>query len=153
MTTEEKRASFDEQVRCFVYNRTINKGLPPKIDQVASGLRATAAEVGDSFGRLADAHILVLQKDGLEILMANPFSAVPTPFLVRAGNQTYYGNCIWDAMGIPAMLNRDARIETSCGCCRTAMELTIEKDELAEATGLVHFAIPAARWWDDIVFN
>ncbi len=153
MSTEEERTSFDRQVRRFVYDYTMNEGLPPKVEQAASGLRTTAADVEASFQRLADAHILVLQKDSREILMANPFSAVPTPFLVRTRDQTYYGNCIWDAMGIPAMLNKDARIETSCGCCRTAMELTIEKDELAEATGLVHFAIPAARWWDDIVFN
>jgi hypothetical protein len=36
--------------------------------------------------------------------MANPFSAVPTPFLVRSGDRSWYGNCIWDALGIPAML-------------------------------------------------
>src|SRR5712692_8774320 len=153
MSTEEEKASFDRRVRRLVYDYTMNEGLPPKVEQAASGLRTAAADVEASFQRLADAHVLVLQKDTPEILMASPFSAVPTPFLVQTGDQTYYGNCIWDAMGIPAMLKRDAKIETSCGCCRTAMALTIERNELAEATGLVHFAIPAARWWDDIVFN
>jgi Alkylmercury lyase len=153
MTCEPGNASFDRRVRRFVYDYTMNEGLPPKVEQAASGLRTTAAEVEASFQRLADAHVLVLQKDSREILMANPFSAVPTPFLVRAGDQSYYGNCIWDAMGIPAMLDKGARIETSCGCCRTAMELSVENGALVEASGLIHFAIPAVHWWDDIVFN
>jgi hypothetical protein len=96
---------------------------------------------------------LVLQKGSGEVLMANPFSAVPTPFLVKAGDCSYYGNCIWDAMGIPAMLKQDAFIEASCGCCSTAMNLKITNGSLEEARGLAHFAIPAAHWWDDIVFN
>ena len=85
--------------------------------------------------------------------MANPISAVPTPFLVRAGDRSWYGNCIWDAMGISAMLQQDAVIETSCGCCGTAMQVTVVNGSLGEAPGIARFAVPAARWWDDIVFT
>lgn len=85
--------------------------------------------------------------------MANPFSAVPTPFLVKAGGRSYYGNCIWDAMGVSAMLRQDAVIEASCGCCGTAMRLDIADGSVVEPDGIAHFAIPAAHWWDDIVFN
>ena len=85
--------------------------------------------------------------------MANPFSAVPTPFLVRVGDRSWYGNCIWDATGIPAMPGQDASIEASCGCCGTAMHLAVSDGSLEEAPGIAHFAIPAAQWWDDIVFN
>jgi Alkylmercury lyase len=85
--------------------------------------------------------------------MANPFSAVPTPFLVRVGDRSWYGNCIWDATGIPAMRGQDASIEASCGCCGTAMHLAVSDGSLGEAPGIAHFAIPAAHWWDDIVFN
>jgi hypothetical protein len=94
-----------------------------------------------------------LQKGSGEVLMANPFSAVPTPFLVKIGDRSYYGNCIWDAMGIPAMLQQDATIEASCGCCSTAMNLKVTNGLIGEAHGIAHFAIPAAHWWDDIIFN
>jgi hypothetical protein len=34
------------------------------------------------------------------------------------------------------------------------MIVNIRKGEVAaKPPGLVHFAIPAKRWWDDIVFN
>ena len=152
MSTEQQ-AVFDRDVRRQVYDFTMSQGLPPTIGQSASALSSTVENVRASFQRLADGHVLVLQKGGGEILMANPFSAVPTPFLVTAGGQSYYGNCIWDAMGIPAMLKQDGRIETSCGCCRMAMQLQIEQGRLVESSGIAHFAIPAAQWWDDIVYN
>lgn len=149
----EEQTTFDKTVRRLVYDHTMEQGLPPTIEQAAATLSSAGEEVKASFQRLAKSHILVLQPDNDEILMANPFSAVPTPFVVRAGGKSYYGNCIWDAMGIPAMLKTDASIETSCGCCRTAMHLEIKQGALIESTGIVHFAIPAAHWWDDIVFN
>ena len=145
--------AFDKVVRHHVYDSVMQAGLLPTIAETSSALARSPAEVRDSFQRLADSHILVLQKGSGEILMANPFSAVPTPFLVKARGHSYYGNCIWDAMGIPAMLKQDAVIEASCGCCSTAMNLSITNGSLAEAQGIAHFAIPAAHWWDDIVFN
>ena len=153
MDAEQEKIDLDTVVRSHVYESVMREGIPPSIAETSSVLWRSPEEIRDSFQRLADGHILVLQQGRGEILMANPFSAVPTPFLVKAGDRSYYGNCIWDAMGIPAMLKQDATIETSCGCCSTAMNLKITDGSLEEARGLAHFAIPAALWWDDIVFN
>jgi len=153
MDAEQEKIELDKVVRGHVYDFVMREGLPPTIAETSSTLACSADDVGDSFQRLADAHILVLQQGSGEILMANPFSAVPTPFLVKAGGRSYYANCIWDAMGIPAMLKQDATIEASCGCCSTAMNLTVTNGSLEQAPGIAHFAIPAAHWWDDIVFN
>ena len=149
----EANESFDRQVSYHVYDYVMREGLPPTIAAIATALSRSRDEVKASLQRLADAHMLVLQKGSGEILMANPFSAVPTPFPVKVGERSYYGNCIWDAMGIPAMLKQDGVIDASCGCCGTAMTLKITNGSLEEARGVAHFAIPAAHWWDDIVFN
>lgn len=153
MDAEQEKIALDKVVRGHVYDFVMREGLPPTIAEASSFLSRSPDEVRDSFQRLADGHILVLQKGSGEILMANPFSAVPTPFLVKAGGRSYYGNCIWDAMGIPAMLKQGATIEASCGCCSTAMNLHVTNGSLEQAYGIAHFAIPAAHWWDDIVFN
>ena len=153
MDAEQEKIALDKVVRGHVYDFVMREGLPPTIAETSSALARSPNEVGDSFQRLADVHVLVLQKGSGEILMANPFSAVPTPFLVKAGGRSYYGNCIWDAMGIPAMLKHNAIIEASCGCCSTAMNLNVTNGSLERARGIAHFAIPAAQWWDDIVFN
>lgn len=153
MDAEQEKIAFDKVVRHHVYDYVMQEGLLPTIVETSSALARSPLDVRDSFQRLADGHILVLQKGNGEILMANPFSAVPTPFLVKAGGRFYYTNCIWDAMGIPAMLRQDAVIEASCGCCSTAMNLKVTNGSLGESHGIAHFAIPAAHWWDDIVFN
>jgi hypothetical protein len=75
------------------------------------------------------------------------------PFTARAAGRVYFGNCIWDALGIPAMLACDGRVETSCGCCGEAMSMSVEGRALQASEGLVHFAIPARRWWEDIVYS
>lgn len=144
---------FDKDVRYYVYNQAMRVGIIPTIAQVADALDAPATEVRSSFHRLASARMLVLQRDTDEVLMANPFSAVPTPFVAHVDGKSYYGNCIWDALGIPAMLGRDALIQSSCGDCGTAIPLQVVDGALAPASAIVHFAVPAAQWWNDIIFN
>ena len=148
-TTKEQEL----KVRASVYDVAMATGLPPTVHELAQRLGMPTGAVREALERLATAKALVLQRESREVLMANPFSAVPTPFAVHAKGHLYYGNCIWDALGIPAMLQADACIETSCGCCSEAMRLSVEGGELQPATGVVHFAIPAHRWWQDIVYN
>lgn len=143
----------DQKVRYYIYDQTIKTGNPPTLAEASAALGMRPADTRASFERLAAAHMVVLQAATGEVIMANPFSAVPTPFLVQVGDKSYFGNCIWDAMGIPAMLKQDALIKASCGDCGTAMSLRIKSGSLEQAEGLAHFAIPAAHWWDDIVFN
>jgi hypothetical protein len=146
-------SDFDVALRRAVYDDTLRAGRPPTSTQVAQALESTIAAVQAGFQRLAAAHVLVLQPETGEILMANPFSAVPTPFPVTTADQNYYGNCIWDALGIAAMLNVDAAISTACGCCGLGLEVGIKAGVARGPSSLVHFALPAARWWDDIVFT
>jgi len=144
--------ALDLELRRLVYEKLMAGGTVPLISTLVSATGTTQANIRDALRRLSDAHMFVLQRNG-EILMANPFSAVPTPFLVSIGQSSWYGNCIWDAIGIAAMLRGKARIETSCGCCGTAMTLQAPDDCTDDDERVAHFALPAARWWDDIVFN
>lgn len=143
---------IDEQTRWHVYDLTIREGTPPLSARIAGALHVAQSDVLASFRRLADAHMLVLQPEGGEILMAGPYSAVPTPFRVRARGVSSYGNCIWDALGIPAMLQSDADIDTSCADCGAAASIRVV-DGNVEGEGLMHFALPARIWWKDIVFT
>lgn len=142
----------DATVRTFVFDRAIATGRIPLIREIAAALNATDAEVRASLARLADAHMLVLQSEGGEILMAMPFSAVPTSFRVRAGDVEAFSNCIWDGLGVLVMMKRDGFVETACGCCNSAMTLNVVDGELAESDGTVHFGVPVRHWWDDVVF-
>jgi hypothetical protein len=143
-------ADLDLQVRALVYDRFMSTGRAPLVAEMAGALGVTNVEVGESLAKLAAVRHLVLQPGG-EVLMANPFSAVPTAYVVQTPLRTYWGNCIWDALGIPNMLGADATISTACPDCGEALQLSAEGGRLAPAEGVVHFAVPARKWWDDIV--
>jgi len=149
---------FNTRVRLKLYELFVANGQCPSIVGVASDLHCPASDVAAAFKQLGDAHMLVLQPGSGEILMANPLSAVPTPFVVETFEQTtprsWYGNCIWDALGVIAMLHSDGRVLTSCGCCGESMAVDVKNGAVGSTpVGIVHFAIPAKHWWDDIVFN
>ena len=153
MSTMTATEEMDLRVRAAVYDSVLSRAKPFTARELSQALELPLDEARASLERLASGKVLVLQPESREVLMAPPFSAVPTPFTVLAADRLYFGNCIWDALGIPAMLSCDARVDTSCGCCGEAMSMTVADQSLQTAEGLVHFAIPARRWWEDIVFS
>ena len=149
---------FKSRVRFEINRQFINKGSFPRKKDVAERLGASVEAVTRAYSELADAHMLVLQPGNGEVLMANPLSAVPTPFVVdtqQAGQmRSWYGNCIWDALGVISMLATDGRVLTSCGCCGEKMLVEVkDRKPFSQPEGIIHFALPAGHWWDDIVFN
>ena len=149
----EDKSEFDNQVRLAIYHQFVNTRRAPTIAEIVARMSLPVSETKAAFQRLAEAHIVVLQPESGEILMANPLSAVPTAFPVETSKGEFWGNCIWDAMGAIAMLGGSGLVKTSCGCCGEAMTVEVRKGSLIPAPGIIHFAVPAAHWWDDIVFN
>lgn len=149
---------FNRRVRVRLYEMFVESGRCPCKAEISADLDCGVVEVASAFEELAAAHMLVLQPGSGEVLMANPLSAVPTPFVVETsgagGKRSWYGNCIWDAVGVIAMLGGDGRVLASCGCCGESMTVAVRGGEaFCDPAGSVHFALPARRWWDDIVFN
>jgi hypothetical protein len=135
-------------------------GLVPSVTSVARALDADADQVGAAFDRLATGRAIVLAAGTRDILMAAPFAGTRTDFFVVVGEQSYYANCIWDALGIPAMFAGAGRpaaatIETRCPDCAMPLGLEVRDGQLVtdDRGPVVHFAVPAGRWWADIVFT
>ena len=143
----------DDQVRVATYRLFIEQGRAPVAAEVARAISATPAAVEESFHRLHDAHLLVLAQGSDYIWMANPFSALPTAYSVKSGDRTFWGNCIWDALGIVAMLGSDGTVTGLCPDCGDGLQLEVRDGELVPTDHLVHFTVPARHWWDDIGFN
>src|SRR5262245_6916007 len=145
---------LDALLRHQIYAHTTGLGKPPSMAELSAATHEPLDRVRDSLARLAAGRIVVLQRDGGEILMAPPFSAVPTPFMVETSRHACYANCAWDAIGVPVMLRESAHIVSSCGCCGTSLALDVQPDHAPAAAGVVvHFAVPAARWWQDLVYT
>jgi len=78
---------------------------------------------------------------------------VPTAYRVQADGRSWYANCAWDAFGICAALHVDGRIETACPDCGDAVTVEVHDQRPDDASLLFHCLVPAAHWWDDIVFS
>lgn len=144
--------ALDYKARQLVYSELISKCSAPSVATAAAALGVCLMEMQASFQRLAAGRIIILQTND-EIMAANPFANVPTTFVVEAGQRRWSALCIWDALGIPAMLKADALISTACGDCNDRIELRVHNNELQNNEVVVHFAVPAKHWWDNIVFS
>src|SRR5215813_11143316 len=151
-TSTQSEDTFDQRLRIAVYRLTIRNGRVPTVIQTAAALKRTEHEVRSGLQRLSQTHAFMLQENG-ELWRAAPFSAVPTAFPVEIGKRLWWANCIWGALGIPAMLHKDARIPASCGCCNHEMVLNVKQGRVSGAKGVIHIAVPARHWYDDVVFT
>jgi hypothetical protein len=143
----------DLRVRNHVYSRFVELARAPRADEVASDLHLTKQEAEEAFGRLHDAHALVLEQDALEIRMLNPFSCVPSAWRVEAAGRTWFSNCAWDSFAVCAALHSDGRIESSCADCGEPLAVDVRDQKAVQRDYLFHVLVPARQWWDDIVFT
>jgi hypothetical protein len=151
---------FDVEVRLAIQHAFLNGGPTPTVRSIAADVDAEQSLVAVAFDRLAAARMIVLVPGTHEILMSAPFAGRRTPFLVTVGERTYHANCIWDAVGVSAMLAgagrpSDADVQTSCADCGASLSIAVRDGRVStDADGVIaHFAVPAARWWADIGFT
>lgn len=144
---------FDNTVKLRVYATIAETTSVPKIAEVADALGSTADEVRLAFQRLRGKRLLFLDPATSEIIMAPPFSAIETPFLVEANGKLYYANCVWDSLGIAAALDCDVDVSTKCGDCGEQMSLSVRGGVPVPQPCVIHFAVPAAHWWDDLIYT
>jgi hypothetical protein len=156
MRTGRRRAGMDENdlvLRNLTFGRLVELGRAPTLDEIAAAAGRGRAEVAASWERLHAGHALVLDPTTGGIRMANPFSGVPTAHRVHAGGRWWFANCAWDAFGICAALHEDGQIETSCADCGESLRVAVRDRCPDDESLLFHCLVPAACWWDDIVFT
>ena len=75
-------------------------------------------------------------------------------FKVEADERKWDSICVWDALGNLALLESDGTLSTSCPDCAEPIVLEIVDGGVdAPARSLVHFGVPASRWYEDIGFT
>lgn len=144
---------LDRAVRLGLYRRFVDDGHAPVAATVAGDLGVAPVEVERSYRRLQDGHVIVLAPSSPYIWMANPLSALPTGYRVTIGDRGFWGNCIWDALGIVAMLGGTGRVDVVCADCGEDLHVEVDRGELADTEAVIHYAVPARHWWDAIGFS
>jgi len=145
---------FDTRVKLSIYQTFANHGTAPTSVDISQILDSSKDEVEAAFQRLHQKKLLVPEPgDPSRIRMAPPFSGIETAYLVESGGKSYYGNCVWDALGIPAALHQDAAVQASDGHTGEPMRLEIRNGNVVPQECVIHFAVPAAFWWKDVIYT
>jgi hypothetical protein len=145
--------SLDTHIKLAIYRHFADTGQRPLLQLIAERVRANVDSVRGAYARLHAQRVLVLEPDGETIRMAPPFSGVPTQHVVIVDKTKYFANCAWDSFGIPAALHRPGRVRSRCEQSSEPLNLEIGLRGPPPCSWLFHCLIPAANWWDDIVFT
>ena len=145
---------FDTSVKLNIYEMIARTTRMPTSIDVALGIGSSMAEVEQAFQRLYEKRLLVLERgSSSRIRMAPPFSGIETQHRVKIEAKVYFANCACDAFGIVAALNQDADIESICPDCGEPLTFEIREGKPLPQECIVHFAVPAAHWWKDIIYT
>ena len=139
----------DSQFRHKIYRAFAETGRGPTPAMLA-GWAGGLDRADQVLHRLHDAHALVLDDTG-DIRMALPFSTFETGHAVASAERSWWANCAWDTLAVPAALRVDATIESTWMDTGEPVDLSVVGGDLSHTDGFIHFAVPARRWWDDIV--
>jgi Alkylmercury lyase len=148
-----ERRALDALVRRQVFDVFVETGRPPLPLELAKASGECEQKVQEALLRLEKARILKLFPDRSDVLAAHPFSAIPTPFRVESRGRSWWGACAWCALSIPAALQSDAMVFTVCADCQRPINWTVKSGYVSGTSSVVHIAVPAAHWWDDVVFS
>jgi hypothetical protein len=141
-------------VKLAIFDHFATTTHAPALADIATQLNLRTEEVQHAFDELHKKRLLVPEPgDPSRIRMAPPFSAVPTSFNVTVGTKRYHAPCVWDSIGIPAALHADGMVRARDGHSRESMTLVIRDGMPKPTPCVIHIAVPAAHWWDDIIYT
>lgn len=140
-------------VRQAVYGHFAATATRPSAAEVAVGVGVSADEVVAAFARLRAQRVLFLEEDGSSIRMAPPFSGVPTQHVAEVNGRRYFANCAWDALGVPAALRAPGTVHSRCEQSGEPLRLPVGTGGPEPTDWVFHCQVPAAHWWDDLVFT
>jgi hypothetical protein len=140
-------------LRGFVYDHLVASGFPPTLDEIAAHFGTARDRARQELGSLKIGKTILVHPESGEIWMAGPFSATPTDYKVVAGDRSWWANCAWDMLGIPMVLNQPVQCQTVCTDCGSAMTIDCSPSQSPHIDAVVHFLVPARRWYEDIAFT
>jgi hypothetical protein len=150
----EQQSTDSRQLLVYVYDQLLAHGTPPTSGDIAAHFDITSDEALRAVRDMNVGKTVLPNPHTGEIWMAGPFSAVPTPYEVSADGVQWWANCAWDMLGIPVVADRRVHIDASCTDCGEPMSFDVDpRQPTLDVEGVVHFLLPARRWYEDIGFT
>lgn len=144
----------DAALRIHVYEQLIAFGHAPTCAEIAQHFGTTSDAVRARLAALRIGKTILVDPRSGELWMAGPFSAAPSAYRLSDGTTTWYANCAWDMFGVAVLVGRPLIAETACPDCDGPMVVACHPDRPpVSGSAVIHFLLPARRWYDDIGFT
>ena len=140
-------------VRFFILQYFVSNTRPPEVKETAAQFKISQEAAKAAYQELHRRDAIYLEPGMHRIRMAFPFSAVPTPHRVLAQGKSYWANCAWDALAIPAAMHCEADINTSCAENQKPIFLMVRDGRIVHQGECVHFLLPFQRWYNDLAYT
>ena len=144
--------AFDQDLRGLLARMIAERGHAPDIADLAAASGTDAGQVEQALRRLHDAHALLLHPHKCEPWVVHPFALSAGSCWVETPARGYWANCLWCGLGIAAALKADAAITTRLGGESETVRYQVSNGQLIETDNLFHLPVPAAHWWDNVIF-
>lgn len=147
------KQEFQDLVRIQVNRYIFSNGYAPSTFELSELLNTDEPDVKKALEQLAMNHAIVLHPNSFNIWVAHPFATSPTLFWVESGSRRWWGNCAWCSLGIAALTKSDTIIFTKVSGEAEPLQINITGERVIQKDLLVHFAIPARRLWDNVIYS
>jgi hypothetical protein len=142
------------ELRKYIFDSFVDTGRAPLLEEIMQRFQVSRKVGAALLEALESGHHILLVPGTHRILMANPFSNLPTPFRVTAGTRVYYANCAWDAIALHLVLERDVQVASFCHHCGAPIEFGLSDGKRVSEDGrnlLVFLGTPVSKWYDNLV--
>jgi hypothetical protein len=140
-------------LRIHIYDRLLERGRAPTCHEIATHFAISQTDARRSIAEMKIGKTVLPDPQTGEIWMAGPFSAEPTTYRVIGSRVQWFANCAWDMFGVAMIAREEVRIEAQCTDCGAPMSLRVDPQTAPIVQGVVHFLVPARRWYEDIRFT
>jgi hypothetical protein len=141
-------------VRVEIYRSFLDEGRAPMPYEVAARLRMPVEEVKTALEELHQTGVIALAPGTHNVWLAHPFSAMDAPFRVQAKGRRWDAICVWDAFGVLALMDADGTVSTACPDCGEDLSVEISGGRVTSADAdVVHYGVPASRWYEDVGYT
>src|SRR4051812_44936580 len=139
-------------LRVFVYDELLAGGTPPTTVEIGVHFGVSPNEAREALAALKIGKTVLVHPRSGEVWMAGPFAGAETPYRVSRGDRCWWANCAWDMFGVAMIVGGPVRIDASCTDCSAPMVIDCTPSDPPNDDAVVHFLLPANRWYDDIGF-
>ncbi len=141
-------------VRTYIYEYIVATTQTPDLATIAAHFALSKDAAGEILLALHGQHALFLESGTLQIRIANPFSALPTPFVTESNGKRYWANCAWDALGVIVATGATAgRIHATCAADQQPLAVEVVDGAVVDSGAIAHVLVPFRHWYDDLVFT